>query len=328
LIICDGKIKLIGDVHAGREFVRNVPLHRRGEREKLVWRDFEAQLDPAGCPIVIQLGDLFDSAHVSFETIVRAARLYRAAALHNPGTRFYVLAGNHDLSRDLEAVSAFEIFEMLVGSIDTIDVVKSEPVRIRVDADAQAFLFGWNPVVSAAEYVAALSGYEARARYAFGHWDVDARSDPFNLIPTKELAALGVTHAYTGHDHTPRQFSRDGVEVILPGSLQPYSHGEDPCGYFYVTVSLEEVTQRPELFKDKCVRIRLKPGEVFDLQLDCLQLQVERATGGAEDSEIDVSLGDFDLHKIFEDTIEEFKLPGVVAEPLRDKWKKAFASEG
>lgn len=311
--------KLLGDTHLGREFIRNVPLHRRGERERLVWAKFEAELDPAGAANSICLGDLFDHAKVSFETIVRAARLYRTAAGGNPSTQFYILAGNHDLSRDLEAVSAFEVFELLVTSTSNIVVVR-EPLVVD-----DMLLVGWSPIKSAAELVSSIT--QTGLKYYFGHNDVDARSDPFNLIPTTELAALGVTHAYTGHDHTPRQFSRDGVEVILPGSLQPYSHGEDPCGYFYVTVSLDEVTQQPERFKDKCVRIRLKPGEVFDLQLDCLQLQVERAADEADDSEIDVSLGDFDLHKIFEDTIEEFKLPGVVAEPLRDKWAATFRSE-
>lgn len=312
--------KLLGDTHLGREFIRNVPLSRRGERERLVWADFKAQLDPSGYSQHIMLGDLFDHSRVSFETIVRAARIYRQTASASPDCRFFILAGNHDLSRDLEAVSAFEVFELLVASMKNIVVVR-EPLVVD-----DMLLVGWHPTKSAAELVSSVT--QTSLTYYFGHNDVDARSDPFNLIPTKELAALGVTHAYTGHDHTPRQFSRDGVEVILPGSLQPYSHGEDPCGYFYVTVSLDEVTQTPELFKDKCVRIRLKPGEIFDLQLDCLQLQVERAEQTDQSEDLDVSLGDFNLQKIFDDVVEEFSLPATVAEPLREKWATTFRSEG
>ena len=36
---------------------------------------------------------------------------------------------------------------------------------------------------------------------AFGHWDTDVRSEVFNLIPTGQLAAAGITKAYTGHVH-------------------------------------------------------------------------------------------------------------------------------
>ncbi|WP_204307606.1 hypothetical protein, partial [Enterobacter hormaechei] len=57
---------------------------------------------------------------------------------------------------------------------------------------------------------------------AYGHWDVDPRSPSHNLIPTKELAALGITKAYTGHVHLPSTFKRDGVEVeVVGGACSP-----------------------------------------------------------------------------------------------------------
>ena len=48
--------------------------------------------------------------------------------------------------------------------------------------------------------------------------------------------------------------------------------------------------------KDLCVRIKLEPGEVFDLDLDCLQLQIVRSE---EAEQLSVELGEFDLMALF-----------------------------
>lgn len=312
-MIIHNRIKLLGDPHVGRHFVRNVPLHRRGDRERLVWEKFEAELDPAGCAYHICMGDLFDNDKVSFNTIVRAARLYLAAADEHPQTDFYVLAGNHDLSRDLEHISAFELFSMIIGRDNNVTCV-TQPMLIE-----NMVLNPWNPLYPARDMIAHMPG-----EIYFGHNDVDLRSDPFNLLPTPELAKLGFKEAYTGHVHLPTTFDRDGVKVTVVGSMLPYAHGEDATGETYVTLGLDEIGDHD--LTNKCVRIRLKPGEVFDQQLDCLQLQIERE-GAAEAEELDVSLGDFDLQKIFDSTVAEFNIPDSIVDQLRDKWRKAFSSE-
>jgi hypothetical protein len=66
---------------------------------------------------------------------------------------------------------------------------------------------------------------------------------------------------------------RDGIEIINVGSLQPFGHGEGE--ELYVTIDLDQLKSDPDQYRDKCVRIRLKEGEVIDLEVDCLQLQVE-----------------------------------------------------
>lgn len=316
-MIIDNRFKVLGDVHLGREFIRNVPLHRRGERERLVWEQFEAELSPEGMPFHVMMGDLFDKDKVALPVIARAATLYLAVAAKYPNTTFYVLCGNHDRSRDLEFVSAYDVFSMIVGK--RIVCVYDSPV---VHNDFA--LFPWHPIKSAAEMVASTHPL-SKIKYAFGHWDVDARSDAFNLIPTNELAALGVTDAVTGHDHTRRTLNRDGVDILVTGSMQPYSHGEDPDGAFYVTVGLEDLTE-PEKFKNKCVRVVLKAGEIFDQQIDCLSLQIERESKDEEDGgDIDVSLGDFDLQKVFDDVVSEFEVPEAISKKLGEKWRTAFS---
>ena len=93
----------LGDVHLGRAFVHGVPpLHRRGEREAMLWRGFAESLSNVSTPLHICMGDLFDRAVVSYDTIVSAARLYTQAAAQFPQTKFIILRGNHDASRDAE----------------------------------------------------------------------------------------------------------------------------------------------------------------------------------------------------------------------------------
>jgi hypothetical protein len=96
-----------------------VPLHRRGDREKMVWADFERSVSETSADVHINLGDLLDRPVVPYDVIVRAARIYAQAAQHRPETQFLILQGNHDVSRDLERVSAFDVFAEIVWGIPT-----------------------------------------------------------------------------------------------------------------------------------------------------------------------------------------------------------------
>jgi len=293
---------ILGDPHLGRTFVHGVPLHRRGEREAMLWRDFAQSLSSVAAPLHICMGDLFDRAVVSYDTIVSAARLYMHAAAKFPEKKFIILRGNHDTSRDADKVSAFDVFSMIVVGAENIRTV-SQPQNI----DGYWF-FPWDPVRSAAELV---KTYATPAPGAFGHWDITG--DQHNLIPVQELAAAGIAKAHTGHTHLPQKFSRVGVEVIVTGSMQPMAHGEDPEERLYVTRSLAEVEADPEAFKEKCLRVDLKPGEAFDMEIDCLQLTVRRPAEELADET--VVLGDFDLMALFETAFETEGVP----EPFREK---------
>jgi DNA repair exonuclease SbcCD nuclease subunit len=263
-----------------------VPLHRRGDREKMVWADFERSVSETSADVHINLGDLLDRPVVPYDVIVRAARIYAQAAQHRPETQFLILQGNHDVSRDLERVSAFDVFAEIVWGIPNVRVVR-EPIV--VDG---LLLVPFDPVTPTAELIEELG---TSAEIAVGHWDVDSFGDDHNLIPTKLLAELGVKRAFTGHVHKPDRFTRDGVDVVVVGSLQPFSHGEGPM---YVTLSLDEARQvDPATIRDKCVRIQLKPGETYDLEIDCLQLTLQRLS--SEEEPETVTLGDFDMAALF-----------------------------
>ena len=143
---------------------------------------------------------------------------------------------------------------MIVGGVANICPV-AEPVNI----DGYWF-FPWDPVRSATQLVTA---HGTPAPCAFGHWDITG--DDHNLIPVQELAAAAITNVYTGHIHLPQTFTRAGVEVIVTGSMQPMAHAEDRDERLYVTRSLAEVEAAPEAYRDKCLRVDLKLGEVFEI---------------------------------------------------------------
>jgi hypothetical protein len=306
--------KLLGDCHLGKVFLNNVPLHRRGDHEKIVWEEFRKQLDPQGAEVHINLGDLYDKPFVPYSIVWLSAQLYLNAARAHPHVLFVVLRGNHDASRDLESISAFDIFEGLVAKVENIRCVKDWATY------NELVFFGWHPTIPAATMVEDFvrSPKDRKSVISFSHNDVDPRSEPFNLIPTRQLAAAGITRAYTGHVHTPETFTRDGVDVTVHGSMLPYAHGE---GLPYITLTLDEARAMTDV-KDLCVRIMLAPGEVFDLDLDCQQLQI---VWPEEAEQISVELGEFDLMALFTDCM--VGVPANIQAEVRIRWDAAFAAK-
>ncbi|MGO7308794.1 metallophosphoesterase [Rhizobium ruizarguesonis] len=287
-IVENGKhIVLLGDPHLGRTFSNGVPLHRRGMREALVWQDFlDALRVPAGCDYHICLGDLFDKWIVPFDLILDVADHYRKAARENPGCHFFVLKGNHDWTRDLQRRSAFDVFAALVADVPNITIVK-DTLQI---AGTDLVLYPWHPLWDASDKLKAVEG-----KILFGHFDVEFGEH--NMVPTK----LHFERIYTGHDHKARTLKRDGTEVVVVGSMQPYAHGEEPDDSLYITVRAEDITD-PSIFRDKCLRIIGR----YDGEIDCLQITYKQEKTNDDDSPIEsVTLGDFDMDRLFAEAFAE-----------------------
>jgi DNA repair exonuclease SbcCD nuclease subunit len=293
----------LGDPHLGRQFP-GTPLHRRGEREAMQWKDLEASL-ATECDIHVCMGDLFDKAVVPYEVILRAARAYKKAATAAPGRLFVVLAGNHDVFKEVDRVSAFNLFAEILREEMNI-MIPSKPVRF-----GDHVFIPWQPFVDAAEYVELHEDAIHRAAYAYGHWDIVAFGDKDqNKIPASQLASLGVRIACTGHDHLPGHLEIDGLMVVKTGSMQPYSHGEDPEDRLYETVTVDQLAE-PRL-KNKCVRVQLTPDEAVPAPIDCLQWSVIRkAASGVEDAPTaeEVSLEDFSFSATLREAFDECLVP-------------------
>lgn len=253
-------VHLIGDPHLGKKFEVGVPLARRGERETSQLSDFVQELYQEA-NIVIMVGDLFDHPYVGYDVSQAAADAVASAVMDRPDVTFVMMAGNHDMPRNITKVGAFDDFrDRLQKRYENLYILNKPAV---IDGVA-CFPWEWNR--RADEQVSDL--IEQTALAAVGHWDLASfNGKDVHLAPVHALRkAFGDVPLYSGHYHIPGLYG----EVICTGSLQPYSHAEDPDGKFYVTLSREEALAAQGL-GNKNVRIRLAKGEDMP-DIDCLSL--------------------------------------------------------
>lgn len=294
-------IELLGDPHLGRPFVHGVPLHRRGEREHMVWKDFFQSLE-TDADIHVCMGDLFDKWSVSYDVIVKAAHMYTSSAIVRPKTQFYILKGNHDWTRDLERKSAFDVFKMIVSRMPNIHVV-DEPKQV-----GDLLFYPWHPTAKAADEVAKFKDVSI----CFGHFDTEFGDH--NMVPT----GCGIPTIYTGHVHKPDEFTRDGTKVHVVGSMQPYAHGEEADDTLYVTVSLDDLKDLDTT--NKCVRVILEEGEVLDDEIDCLQLTIKKKGSSDVDDTPTVTLGDFDMDTLFRQAFQNAGVTPEITEQVLEQY--------
>lgn len=295
--------RLIGDPHMGRKFEAGVPLHRKGERERMQMDLLRSELaHDVDCSIMV--GDLFDHPYVSHAVVLEVAEAYLEASGRRQNTAFLLLAGNHDRPRNVEAVGAWELFAAIVRRRPNIFIV-NEPTII----DGFA-LFPWQWGVDAESQVSQIAGSEADI--AVGHWDLQSfGGDNSHLVPTKSLIErFGINLViFSGHYHLPGGYKVDGIPVMCTGSMQPYTHSEDPTGELYVTMTLDELEQiDSDTLKNKCVRIELEPGQELP-DLDCLSITAKmKSLDDEEDLQIDAT-DDFNFAELLAQKLEDVAVP-------------------
>ncbi len=262
------RVTLIGDPHLGKKFEVGVPLHRRGEREAMQLESFVSAL-AQDAEVVVMVGDLFDHPYVSYAALKQASDSVRRAALERPETTFYMLAGNHDVPRNITAIGAFHIFyDMVSDRLPNLWVVKAPII-----ADGLA-LFPWEWSMAALDQLPPEPRSDVYA--AIGHWDLKSfGGSDRHLAPVDAIRArFGDVPIYSGHYHIAGDYPVEGGIVHCTGSLQPYAHDQDPAGDLYVTLPRSAVLSRTDL-RDKVLRVLLQPGEDLPV-VDCLALTHER----------------------------------------------------
>lgn len=268
LTINGKKIQTVGDVHLGRVYVNGVPLHMRGQMENLQREKFKDLLATGGVEYTVLVGDLFDSFVVDPSDVDFAANALLAAARTSANRRFVVLGGNHDESKDLTRVSSFDNFKLIVkeAKLPNVTIVE-EPTVI----DDMGFI-SWSARYSAKELAEKLPSRKLHA--VFGHWDVvlPSHANHYNMVPTEQLKAI-TTKIVTGHVHRPDVIERDGIEIILTGSVIPLAHGEElPEDEMFYTITRKDYDEDPKKYDRKFVRFIL--GEDEDLpEGDFLQIK-------------------------------------------------------
>lgn len=301
----------MGDVHLGRRFIEGVPIDRRGEREEMVWQEFEQQLNACTTGAHIQVGDLFDGFDVGNEAVLRAAQIYIAASKRLPRCSFYLIRGNHDAARDVGKVSSFALFAELVSYRPNIGVVM-EPL-----VTPEGFgLLPWDPFRSASSQAEALNFMTNRGQklsFVVCHCDTKAwNGNDFNVLPFHQLKDI-TDIVVTGHEHIKRSFQSNGLSVHVTGSMQPYSHSEDPDHTMYWTGTAAELALIDPT--NMYIRVKLQPNEDPPPVPNCLGFKT--IAGEVEDDEapdIEVSFESFDTTEIFKQILQE---QGVV-EQIRD----------
>lgn len=314
---CSSQVWHVGDPHLGRKFENGVPLHRRGEREASQWRKFKDEL-ATDCDINIMVGDLFDHPQVSLQVIVDAAEAYELAALRRPQTQFFLMAGNHDRSRQLNTIGAWEIFKkIMAGRLDNLFIVDTVG-----QVETIAFVpWEWGkPVAQAIDE--RFPSPNAEIAHVVLHHDLESfGGDESYMVPTKLIMERfpNCQKIVTGHWHLEGDYKIDDIDVACTGSLEPYTHAEDPNGEIYLTLSLEQLQARdPDELKNKCVRVLLREGEELPVELDCLQLTGKRVSElYADDASVAEKLGAFDWQAILDEHLKD--VPTYVREFIDDR---------
>jgi DNA repair exonuclease SbcCD nuclease subunit len=326
----------MGDVHLGRKFVEFVPLHRRGHRERMVMADFKAKLAECTSNLFVQVGDLFDAFVVDEAVVLEAALAVREEAKKNPQRYYVFYRGNHDASKDANRASSFDVFAELMHGFNRVYVMKT-PEVLYLPSNQMFGFIPWSPWKSSTELAYDLLEYARplmqtkgveKLDTVFGHWDVDSfGGDDRNLVPTAMLSKI-TSKIVTGHVHTPTAFVRDGVEVTVTGSMQPYSHGEDPVGLYYKTIPFETYQNYGPTELGWCrnlnLRILVKDGEEPE-PCDCLSFRTKKVTEKAEADEaadLDVRIEDFNMDNLFRETLNGREVKASVQDQIMDKWQE------
>lgn len=307
-------VRLIGDPHLGRSFETGVPLDRRGEREARQLQKFKDQLNEPGFNYIVVVGDLFDHPYVSFGVVLDAYKALANAAAAHPKTRYVVMAGNHDMPRNIEAVGAFSALEAMCHlRADNLSVI-SKPAQI---GEVACFPWVWQTPAREQKILSPVA--HEKVGIVVGHWDLMIYGENTDhLAPTRLLKdTYGEVPLWGGHYHIPGEYEVDGITVNCTGSMEPYSHGEDPNGDIYVTLTPAQLEATdPSDLRDKCVRVLLRDGEEMPTGVDCLALTPKRVSGDLDDLVI-ASGGEFSWADILNKKLQD--LPAHVQAFIKER---------
>ena len=300
------RLRLIGDPHITRKFERNVPLARRGEREELLFNQFERELNEGDEEMVVMVGDLFEKPICSLTDLYRILTMVLSAAETNPERLFMLMAGNHDRSAQQNDHGAFDILSLFHLRLPNLFVL-TEPAMI---GDVAFFPWEWDR--NALEQIEFMKGETFKT--AIGHWDLVAYDDMHldHFCPAQELVAMGAETIYSGHWHVAGDYVIEGITVHCTGSMQPMTHAEDPDGNMYVTMTLEEYEDAdPETLRNKYVRVIVPAGEEAEPLADCLGFKTMREDSPTEPQEA-VEVSEFKTSEVVKKAMEKHGVPSEV----------------
>ena len=287
---CSYNVQTIGDPHLGRIFRTGVSTSNFGVREKLVLKDFETLLNPVeslNIDFIIIMGDLFDKFIVKPSVVDSAVTLIEDAVNNNTDIVYFIIPGNHDLSKDKTKISSYHLFNKIFETNyhKNLNVIFNDSILHEVSKELYFYLDAYDPFHKdlSEDYLAVMEEIFEKVKtnntqiISFGHWD-NPKNDFAHYLPS-DLILKYSDMIVSGHIHTPEKFQKDKIKYIYTGSLQPYSHAEDPNSTYYKTIlytDLEKLLKKShehlEKFKYLNVRVNCYPGYLISEPLDCLSL--------------------------------------------------------
>lgn len=315
------KAFLIGDVHLGRKFRnKDIPLDKRGVREQILRLRFQQYVDLAiksvksgNYKLVIQLGDLFDSFAVPYEDLLFAYE--QLSKFNQNNVTCYILAGNHDLSKDTSRVSALSMLKKMLG--DKCVHIITEDYQVIHDNlnNEQHVLIPYNHEDDSRKNLRPFRIIGDIKSYIYGHFD-----EPFPVEWQQQF-----THVYTGHIHKPREEGN----ITVVGSILPLTFAEDANNSFMRTVTLDEYEKdlTAGVSEYRCYRIKLRDGEELPTEKHCLQMSVYNDKK-PDDSEqdINVEFETFDMDQLLHEALDDTGLFEEIY-GLYNEYKMAEVSE-
>lgn len=336
--ISNSLVKLIGDPHLGKKFITDVPLDRRGEREKFQGQKFLSELhdldkDGVRARTCIIMGDLFQDFEVPSSVVYQAFQALASAAILNEDVTYVILQGNHDVTRNTSSKSSLELLECMLGHINNILIVREVEIVITADGSDPLLMVPYDAFTSAKDLVELQlpminSAFQGRVAAAFGHWDIEQfdEDNTHNLVPKEQLCEI-TDLIVTGHVHKYQEKDLgDGKTLLVTGSMLPYSHGEDPNGVFYTTVTLKEyndaVEKDPRVFHDKSLRILLEDGEEPPVDFDCYQFAIKRGKKVTTSEDVEVVIADFSFKKLYDECMKDNAVEQELSDSYWDRYQE------
>ena len=279
------EVKIISDLHFGRKFRTGVSLDRRGEIEKMIEDSFVQELKTVGeYQTLIIAGDLFDSPFVDTDTIFKVYE-----HLKDLLCTVYIIAGNHDLSRDPTKRTAWDILKEMLSGNPYIKMIKNEPFYAKL-TNILVVPWGCEEKVTKEQV--------ENANFIIGHFELNSLSKMPEIPHT--------TLVLSGHYHLPQK--NCGIQYV--GSILPLTFGEYDIynDFEYMrTLTLSEYEEQKESLKNVRVRVRLKQGEELPVG-DNVVLQLV-GINDIEDNDLTLKLDneneDLDLKSLYKKCLAE-----------------------
>lgn len=313
------KILCIGDPHLGRIFKTGVPSHRLGEREESQYLLFEDLLNPKDPLIksIVIMGDLFDKFIVSPTVVLRTFNIIKKAVINNPNINYNLIPGNHDLSKDASKKSSYELLAVSLEKIEenfdnltvvlhgnSYDILEVQGIRFYLN------LVAYSPFDNSRMWYKDIEKDVFKTDplnmgvISFGHWDslsiLDSGYTPSQELLDKSLLVI------SGHEHVHRSYvypyDVNSKSIVFTGSMQPYSHAEDPEKKLYLTIDTDNLDDySADDLKDKCVRLFCDHSFKLEKPIDCLSLSYmikEREHVEMTEEEIQVLENSYSTHML------------------------------